>query len=173
MKRLSARVACIGLATLLLASTAAAQNPPAGHVAKTLGIGMQASFPVYGASVIYNTNSRISLQGIIGAFGTLKEYGGRVLYRFDQNKNLQPYAFGMAGAWSYDGYRIDNTGYGVAKTTETVPGFGAGAGVEYFFESLPDLGFNAEIGMGTAKFKEVNYSYSAISFGVGLHYYFR
>jgi len=138
---------------------------------KTIGVGLQASFPVYGASIMINTQSNISIQGILGAFSTLKMYGGRVLYRFETKKNLQPYVYGLLGAWSYEGYKI-GSGWSLEKTTETVFGFGGGGGVEYFFEGLPDLGFNAEVGFGSVKFKDIDYNFSAISFGAGMHYYF-
>lgn len=169
-------VHAIGLAVVLLslAAPAGAQgsSPPA-NVDRTLGIGMQSSFPVWGASVMYNAGPKISAQGVLGAFGTLKMYGARVLYRLDRGANARPYVFGSLGMFSYDGYRLSSSGYSLDKTTETVFGFGAGGGVEYFFEGLSDLGFNAEIGFGSTKFKEIDYNFSAISFGVGVHYYIR
>jgi len=137
----------------------------------TLGVGFQASFPAYGASVIYNAPSGASVQGILGAFADLKQYAGRVRYRFQPNGNVHPYAYGTLGVWSYDGYRI--SGLTAQKSTETVFGFGAGGGIEYFIVGLPGLGFNAEVGFGTAKFKEVDYNLSGISLGIGLHYYLK
>lgn len=164
------------LSSMLLAAAAPLASQSAKqpvHEPKTIGVGIQSSFPVYGASVMINTNSRISVQGILGAFGTLKMYGGRALYRFDAKSNLQPYAFGMLGSWSYEGYELSSSGMSIQKSTETVFGLGAGGGVEYFFQGLPDLGFNAEVGYGSAKFKQIDYDFSAISFGVGIHYYIR
>jgi len=172
MKRQLVRV----IACMAVISAALAQFPTnvAGQTSaapQTLGIGFQSAFPAYGASVIYNAPSGASVQGILGAFADLKMYAGRVRYRFQPNGNVHPYAFGTLGLWSYDGYRAGT--YSVEKTTESVFGVGGGAGIEYFFAGMPSLGFNAEIGFGSAKFKDIDYNFSAIGVGVGLHYYIR
>jgi hypothetical protein len=137
------------------------------HEQKSVGVGFQSSFPAYGVSVMINTNSNISIQGVLGLFSSVKAYNGRVLYRFNTEKNLQPYLYGSLGAYSYEGLT-----YYFMNKTETVFGFGAGGGLEYFFEGLPDLGFNLEIGIGSVKFKEIDFDYSLIWFGLGAHYYF-
>lgn len=168
------RVAGLTGFLMCLAAPSFAQGPELPYNGyKTLGIGMQSSFPVWGASVMYNASPRVSVQGVLGAFGTLKMYGGRALYRFDRGSGVRPYVFGSLGMFSYEGYRLSNSGYSVDKTTETVFGVGAGGGVEYFFQGLSDLGFNAEIGFGSVKFKEIDYNFSAISVGVGVHYYIK
>jgi hypothetical protein len=121
-------------------------------------------------SVIYNTPSGVGVQGIVGAFAGLKEYGGRILYRIETTDGPRPYLFGLAGLWSYTGYGY---GDGSASKTETVPGAGVGAGVEYFFAGMPSLGFNLEVGYSAVSFKEVNYNFNAVMLGAGEHYYIR
>lgn len=170
MKRCNLYFAAILLASVCLVLPLKAQSDKPFH-RKTIGVGIQSAFPAFGASVMISPDQQYSIQGILGIFGDLKVYGGRFLYRFNPNQNLQPYVNGLIGAWSYPGYKV-GTGWRLEKTTETVFGFGAGAGVEYFLQGLPDLGFNAEVGFGSVKFKEIDYNFSAIWFGAGIHYYF-
>jgi hypothetical protein len=146
---------------------------------KTFGIGFQSSFPAWGLSGMLNLNHKASIQGIFGIIGDLKTYAGRVIYRFNRKTiphRYNVYGYGMLGAWTYTGYAIEEDYWGglyAREKTETVFGFGAGAGVEYFFNNfLPEIGWNLEIGIGSVKFKEIDYNFSTFMFGVGAHYYF-
>lgn len=145
------------------------------------GIGFQSSFPAYGVSGMYNVNEKSSIQVVLGPVGKLKTFAGRVLYRF--NRKIFPhkynvYGYGMVGFWSYTGYGYYHWDaywgrWRWGEKTETVPGFGAGVGLEYFFEDfLPEVGWNLEIGFGIVDFKEVRYDFSTFMFGIGAHYYF-
>lgn len=135
------------------------------------GIGFQSSFPAYGVSGMYNVNEKSSIQVVLGPFGYLKTFAGRVLYRFNRKTiphKYNVYGYGMLGFWSYTWHR-----WYAENRTETVPGFGAGAGIEYFFNDfLPEVGWNLEIGLGFVDFKEVHYTFSTFMFGIGAHYYF-
>lgn len=145
------------------------------------GVGFQTSFPAYGVSGMYNVNEKSSIQAVLGPFGDLKTFACRVLYRFNRKTfphTYNVYGYGMLGFWSYTHYGYYHWDpywryYRWGKKTETVVGFGAGAGLEYFFEDfLPEVGWNLEIGFGIVDFKEVAYDFSAFMFGIGAHYYF-
>ncbi len=128
------------------------------------GIGAQATFPVFGLSFIMNTNSPISVQAILGLFGGLKLYSGRLLYRMPGPENLSPYAYGLIGAWSYHSSTNDGS-----KKTKIVPAYGGGLGLEYFRSE--NLALNLEIGYGALKFKRYR-KLSGILYGGGIHFYF-
>jgi hypothetical protein len=139
------------------------------------GAGFQGSFPAYGLSGMMDINEQISVQAIIGFFGNLNTYAGRGLYRFKKEDQWELYGYGMVGAWSYDGVRV-GTGPIFENYTETVLGFGAGAGIEYDWRALapdlPPLFWNVELGIGVADFNEVDYNFNALLLGVGVHYRF-
>jgi hypothetical protein len=155
----------IAICILFLVSSALAQE-------KKFGLGWQATFPVFGISGKYNINEKIAGQAILGFFGDLKTYGGRVTYKFMEKPNHNLYAFGLLGAFSYTS-PVFQSNWTWKDETETVLGFGAGVGLEYFFKSfLPEVGWNVEIGFGSVKFEEVDYDFSAFLMGGGFHYYF-
>lgn len=139
------------------------------------GVGFQSSFPAWGISGSMDINETITAQAIIGFFSGLKTYAGRGLYRFKKEQYWEIYGYGMLGLWSYDGVRF-RSGVGLEDHTETVLGFGAGAGLEYdwraFNPDLPPLFWNFELGVGFVEFDEVDYDFSALLIGVGVHYRF-
>lgn len=131
------------------------------------GVGFQSSFPAYGISGSMDVNENITAQAIIGFFGSLKTYAGRGLYRFKKEQHWEMYGYGMIGAWNY----------GFLGVSETVLGFGAGAGLEYdwraFNPDLPPLFWNIELGIGFVDFSdEVNYNFSTLLIGIGVYYRF-
>ena len=138
------------------------------------GVGFQATFPAYGLSGMYHLNDEASVQGMFGIFGDLKTYSGRYLYRFSHDKAWNMYGYGSVGFFTYTSLVLD--GFVLKEKTETVPGFGAGAGVEYswqaFNPNLPPLWSNLELGFGSVNFNEVNFNFSTFSLGAGIHYYF-
>lgn len=140
------------------------------------GIGIQATFPVSGLSGMVDVSDKFALEGLLGVFGILKSYGGRILYRFKKETYWNAYGYGMVGAWSYPGYKISADYLSLEKTRETVLGYGAGAGIEYNWKALnpnlPPLFFNLELGLGSVDFKEINYNVSAFMLGAGVHYRF-
>ncbi len=91
----------------------------AQEIHRSIGVGLQTSFPVYGLSVKYGLNKNSVLQGIVAPFGassggasaSINFYGVRYIYRFpgDDEKSavLDPYLFGGGGLIHYsisDGY---------------------------------------------------------------------
>lgn len=139
------------------------------------GVGFQGSFPAYGFSGMMDINETISVQAILGFFGDLNTYAGRGLYRFKKEDDWEIYGYGMIGAWSYDGVRVRSL-FVLEKYTETVIGFGAGAGIEYDFRALspdlPPLFGNVELGIGIVDFNKVNYDFNTLLIGLGVHYRF-
>ncbi len=130
------------------------------------GVGFQSTFPAYGLSGMMDVNDEISVQAIVGFFGALNTFAGRGLYKFQDEDFWHLYGFGMVGVWTYS----------IGSFSETVPGFGLGAGISYdwraFNEDLPPIYWNLELGLGFVNFDEVNYNFSTFLFGVGVHYRF-
>jgi len=159
------------VALFLQFGTAGAQGENRGK----FGVGFQSSFPAWGVSGMMDISNNMALQGILGAFGDLKLYGGRGIYRFRQEQRWNTYGYGLIGAWSYKGIEIDSN-FTWKETTETVVGFGAGVGVEYDWRAwvpgLPPIWSNLEIGFGRTKFEEVDYDFSTFMLGAGFHYRF-
>jgi hypothetical protein len=130
------------------------------------GVGFQSAFPAYGLSGMMDINEDISVQAIVGFFGSLKTFAARGLYNFQREDYWNLYGFGMLGVWNYS----------IGSVSETVPGFGLGAGISYdwraFNADLPPLFWNLELGLGIVNFDEVNYNFSTFMFGAGVHYRF-
>ena len=139
------------------------------------GVGFQGSFPAYGISGMMDVNETISVQAILGFFGSLNTYAGRGLYRFKKERDWEIYGYGMIGIWSYDGVGV-RTGFALENYTETAVGFGAGAGLEYDWRALspdlPPLFWNVELGIGIVNFNKVNYDFNTLLIGLGVHYRF-
>jgi len=172
-----ASVICIMLSASLLGQTQTATDaqfstdPPAG----AFGVGFQGSFPAYGASAIINFSPNFALQGVVGALGELRSIFGRAIVRFNRSEsgwgwhNL--YAFGMVGSFSYPWF--DDSNYrSFEETRESAPGFGAGLGFEGYLNSIPEVGWTLEIGLGSVSFEKADYTFSTVNIGGGLHYYF-
>ncbi len=123
-------------------------------------VGMDAIFPIYGASGKYWFSDILGAQAIFSLTGNLTMYGGRILYKFNEGENHYLYGAILAGNWTY------RWGSG----SESVFGFGLNVGIEYFTNFIPSLGFTLEIGYGSVKLR--NYDYRALSYGAGIHYYF-
>lgn len=74
--------------------------------------------------------------------------------------------------WTYPYYGWE--GWNYKEKTESVMGFGAGAGIEYDWRALspnlPPIRWNAEIGLGRVGLEY--YNFSTLMFGVGGHYRF-
>jgi len=135
-------------------------------------LGFQTCFPAWGVSGMINLDKNLSIQGIVGFFGSLNTYAGRVLYRFTQEDYWNAYAYGMLGAWSYTGFVIND----LTTTTETVFGFGGGVGIEYSMQALspklPPIFWNLEAGISSVSFSEVAYDFSTFMIGCGAHFRF-
>ena len=142
-----------------------------------LGAGIQATSLNYGLSARYNLTEIHGLQAVIGSVnygfgGSVNAFSftGRYLYSFTgSNSNFRPYALGQVGLFTVK-YK-DNFFGNIVDESDTSISFGAGAGIEYAFDGLEQLGFNVEAGYGTGSFGD-GLSYSGIFFGGGIHYYF-
>lgn len=147
---------CMGL-SLPAHSVELGQPIPAGE--GRWGAGIHSGFAAFGLSVKYRYTDIVTVQGTLGAFGTLKNYGVRGLYTFRAEEKYDLYGFGSVGLWKWDGF-----------LAESAVGFGAGAGAEYFF--TPQFAASAELGIGFVNFD--NYAgFSTVGLGLGLHYYFQ
>lgn len=143
----------------------------------SLGVGAQFNSLFYGVSAKYNFTEIHAGEIVIGGGnygfgGNFSSFTltGRYLYNFEiDNENLKPYGFGQLGFWTLK-YK-DNFFGSAIKESETSISYGAGAGLEYAFNGLEQLGFNIEIGYGGGTFGS-GFGYSGIIFGAGFHYYF-
>lgn len=144
------------------------------------GVGFQFTFPAFGLNLTADLSQRVAAQGIIGAFGDLRTYAGRGIYRFSRKPYSSAYGYGMLGAWSYKGLEFvdedDPWNWDLRETTETVFGMGAGVGVEYDWRgmnrNLPAVAWNLEIGISRIDFQDVDFDFSALMIGTGAQYRF-
>jgi hypothetical protein len=137
------------------------------------GIGVQSSWPAYGLSGIYDANDRMTAQLVLGALGSVTTISGRLLYHFKRMEKYNWYGFGTAGLWRHS-YRFAGI-----DDSETAVAFGGGAGIELDWRRIiesgggdfPPLYSTIDIGL-TATSGFDHYSWSALTWGVGLHYRF-
>jgi hypothetical protein len=158
---------------LLFAVSGAAspQEPTRGRV----GIGFQTSFPAWGLSGVLDITDKLSVQGIFGVIGDFKTFAGRGIFRFKTEPYWNPYGYGTIGAWRYTGWEIGDD-WSLDETTEMATGFGGGLGLEYNWQAwsskLPPLWWNLELGFSTVEFEEVDFNFSALTVGAGVHFRF-
>lgn len=132
------------------------------------GIGTQYAAPAFGVSGIYDFTNSVSGQAVLGFFGGLQSYSGRVLYRFNRKKAYDLYGYGTLGVWRYSGI----------GETESATGIGGGVGLEYSWQHLfdsadiPPLFGNIEIGFVSLTGEFNNYTFSSFVYGAGIHYRF-
>jgi hypothetical protein len=139
------------------------------------GVGFASTWPAYGLSGTYQLNEAMTAEAILGAFGTISNFGGRLWYRFNLNPNYDLYGFGGAGILRY-GYTQFVSFSETRKSTENVLGLSAGLGLEtglqalFGDQNLPPLFFNWEVGLSYADFEY--YNFSSFMFGGGVRYRF-
>ena len=133
------------------------------------GFGAQYAAPAFGLSGMYDFTDKISGQAVLGFFGGLQSYSGRVLYRFKKEKAYDVYGFGTVGVWQYSG----------PGTSSSTTGFGAGVGLEYSWRKvlgssdLPPLFGNIELGFVSLSGDLTGYdNFSSFVYGFGIHYRF-
>ena len=181
----SALLAIFVIVVFLVAGTPAEAKVLAGRI----GLGFNAqidavasagaglgSLTAQSISVKYWINDAIGIQLLTG-FGVfhvedLNRYrmnaAGKFLYNLIQEQNLNFYLGGGLGliveGWSGDGDADSDLGIAL---------FG-GAGFEWFFQGLPNLGFDAEVGLQYAYLDETSSfgSYGGAFAIFGIHYYF-
>jgi hypothetical protein len=142
------------------ASANAGGYPPLPRRNGLIGLGLQAALPVAGASGIYDFDANNSVQAVLGVFvGETRMLAGRYRYHFFTTLHFQPFIFGEAGVWNYQ--------------KETVIGYGAGVGLEYFIERFPFISLNLELNLKSVGFtSDAAPDISGIAVGGGIHYYF-
>ena len=134
------------------------------------GVGLTSSWPAYGVSGTLQLNEKMTAEAVLGFFGSVSNFSGRLWYRFKRDAKYDLYGYGAAGVYRY-GYRV----LGVSDA-ENVLGLGAGAGIEaglrqlFDDEGFPPIFVNAEVGLAYANFDY--YNFSTFLFGAGIHYRF-
>lgn len=138
------------------------------------GIGLASSWPAYGISGTIQVSETLTGEAVLGFFGAVSNFGGRIWYRFNRNETYDIYAYGGLGVYRYTGF--DSILLDLNRT-ESVLGVGLGAGVEaglpklFDDEDLPPIFLNAELGLALASF-EYYTGFSTLSLGFGVHYRF-
>ncbi len=121
----------------------------------------------YGLSGKYDFTDKLTAQAIVGLWGYsgLTSVTGRINYKFIEKNYTNFYAYGSLSHWSWS-----NSLY-----SESVFGFGAGAGAEYDIRGLDKsfipLFISAELGLQVASFDYYG-SFGALGLGLGVHYKF-
>jgi len=150
---------------LFLASSTAAQANFLQN--NELSVGVETGTLTGGLSVKYPYSDTLTVQGIVGAIGTLTTFTARGLYHFSGFNAAQFYGYGSAGFLRASGNLI--------TSSETAFGVGGGIGVEYdlqkAFPALPALSLDAEIGATLVNFDNFS-SFNVLNLGLGVHYRF-
>jgi hypothetical protein len=140
------------------------------------GVGFASSWPSYGLSGTLLISETLTGEVILGFLGAITNVGARGWYRFNTNHNYDIYAYGGLSLLMYRYDTFDPSTSSTRKKTETVPGIGAGVGMEFSLqqlledESFPPLFFSIELGLAIASFEF--YDFSFLSFGAGIRYRF-
>ena len=138
------------------------------------GVGLGSSWPAYGLSGTIQISETITGEAILGFFGDVTNFGGRIWYRFNRNAKYDIYGYGGVGVYRYKGFDSILLDIGVS---EGVLGLGFGAGVEaglaklFDDEDFPPIFVSAELGIALASFEYYG-GFSTISLGFGIHYRF-
>ena len=119
------------------------------EVKRTLGVGIQSSYPIFGLSAKYGISNNMVVQATVAPFSTgifsTNFYGGRFLYRWPGKEQnglvLDPYLYGSGGLLTF---KIADFGYGTA--TQSFFGYSIGGGVELIIAK--QLGLSLEAGYG-------------------------
>jgi len=152
---------------------------------RRIGIGAQTSFPIYGLSAKIGFTDQIIGQAIIAPFSvsagdygySINFYGARGIYRLTEpDRFAVPYAFAGVGLIRST-YKL---GY-LGSSSTNLLGWSLGTGLEFFhgwldlgnWLDLDNLGSSVELGYGANSVGALGLSISSITYGVGVHYYFR
>jgi hypothetical protein len=140
------------------------------------GVGFASSWPTYGVSGTMQVSETLTLEAVAGFLGTFSNFGGRVWYRFNRNPDYDLFAYGSASLFQYRYTQFNFSNGSTSRATESVPGLGAGVGIElglgrlFGGDNFPPLFWTAEIGLSYAGFD--HYDYSSFVYGGGLRYRF-
>lgn len=163
---------------LTVISMLAASNAMAKNLAERFGAGFDSQIGLTqrldAASVRYWIDRDMGVQGDFafmnfapknGSSQTAFGMGGKFLYNVIEETNMNLYAGGGIYVFNQPVYAINmKTGFSL----------GALSGIEFFFEGLPNLGFNVELDIGL-KYLDgygTTFGISADSINAGVHYYF-
>jgi len=144
---------------------------------RRIGIGAQTSFPIYGLSAKIGFTDQIIGQAIIAPFSvsagdygySINFYGARGIYRLTEpDRFAVPYAFVGVGLIRST-YKL---GY-LGSSSTNLLGWSLGTGLEFFPRFVDNLGLSVELGYGAMSVGALGLSISSITYGVGVHYYFR
>jgi len=161
------------VAVLLMASGVLAEDAPTGP--QTFGVGMQAApFPVFGLALTMHPSSQFGFQAIGRVGIDVDFFAARAIVRVKDERKYNVYFAGILGMFKDDDVSI---GPLADYEEDTAPGFGVGAGFEYFFSGLPSVGWNLEVDYLRIDFEDKWYEYDyetpqLIMLGAGITYYF-
>jgi hypothetical protein len=173
LSRCSTVFICTGLALCLLLSAVYADDTAMGP--RKFGIGMQAApFPVFGVALTVHPSSRLGLQAIGRVGIDVDFFAVRALARVKSERNYSVYFSGILGTFKDDDVSV---GPLADYEEDTGPGFGVGAGFEYFFSGLPAVGWNLEVDYLRIGFEDKWWEYDyetpqLIMLGAGINFYF-
>lgn len=149
--------ALLGAACLFTANSSVA--------AEGISVGLQGGLNSSGPSLRYSVSETLTLQGVIGALGTVTSVSGRGLVYFRETENLDFYYFGGLQYVNVD------TFFG----SENVFGLSVGVGLDYDIRNAvpeaPPLIFSGEVGASFASFDNFN-GFNLFNIGLGVHYLF-
>lgn len=139
----------------------------------TWGMGFQTTYPFSGISLKVNFSKYFGIQGMFGLEANNSQSSIRTLFRYPVNQEHELYIVAQAGKYYYEGISFGDIDLIKA---EEIFGYGFGFGTEYntgnLIKDLP-LWFNLEVVYGKLDFKNVIFENKEITFGAGLHYYFK
>lgn len=139
------------------------------------GLGFASSWPAYGISGTVQVSEKLTGEAVLGFFGAVSNFGGRIWYRFNRNEKYDIYGFGGVSVYRYKGF--NSILLGSSRVNESVVGLGVGAGIEAGLpqliddEDFPPIFLNAELGLALASFQHYG-GFSTLSLGFGIHYRF-
>ena len=105
---------------------------------------------------------------------TIFDFGGKILGAIKHEQNMTVYGFGILGIENIEFKKNSEGNSSDQSITETMTTFGGGFGVEFFFQGLPNLSFNTEIGV---EYRNPSKTSGVATFAgqlgeVGMRYYF-
>ena len=144
-------------------------------------IGFLAAWPSYGISLKMDYSDKITFEVVAAPLGTFSIYSAKVNYYLSKHRKYNTYAYATGGVgiyeypgaldWDWETGRYTDGG----SKTETVPMFGAGAGIEWSWREIlghdfPNLYSTIEFGYANMSFDY--YNFGGLIYGGGLYYKF-
>ena len=144
-------------------------------------IGFLSAWPAYGVSLKMDYSNKITFEVVAAPMGTFGLYSAKVNYYLSKKRKYNTYAYASGGVAIYEYTTIGDwsweNGYSYkgGTETETVPMFGAGAGLEwswreYLGHDFPNLYSTIEVGYSQISFD--HYNFGGFIYGGGIYYKF-